>query len=466
MPRSVKRLDRPWSRAAGVVVVAALLSAVAGCGSRLTTEEIRAGSVVSGGRSADGAVADAGPGEQESVSDVGDAPTATTIGGAGAPTAAGGATDAAGQAPAARAGGPKSPIIIGYVGWLSGTGGETMSPTRDVWVAWSRVVNARGGINGHPVQLLVGDHGGNESRAVSIARDFVENKGAIALTHGSGGPAISEYAKSKGVPIVGTVMTGGTSNTNPMVFPPYGSAENTTWGTIHLIKRAGKTKMASVYCAESGDCEDGAQRIKREAAAQGIQVVSEQRYSVTAPDYTAECIQMRSAGAEIVYPTGDTGSMIRMAKACARQNFRPIWISPTMNDAVAKVPEFENAIALSPALPWFLRGGSPAVDEYVQALQKYVPSRLTNGNVFMGWAWVSAKLFEKAAQKVGDKPTSQDILEGLWSMKGETLGGLTPGKAARTFTRNQPTPETYCVFEGRMRNGKWEATQGLAPICR
>jgi branched-chain amino acid transport system substrate-binding protein len=466
----VNRFDRARSRTAGIVVAASLVALVAGCGSRLTSEEIRAESVVEGNSGRDGVSGPAGPGAQDEAIGAGDEAgedvTVTTVAGAGAPGASGDAAAPAGQAPAARPGGPKAPIIIGYVGWLSGTGGETMSPTRDVWVAWSRAVNARGGINGHPVQLLVGDHGGNESRAVSVARDFVENKGAIVLTHGSGGPAISEYAKSKGVPIVGTVLTGGAWNSNPMLFPPFGSAENTSWGVVHLIKRSGKTKMASVYCAESNDCATGNERIKREAAAQGVQLVSEQRYSVTAPDYTAECIQMQRAGAEVVYPTGDTGSMIRMAKACARQNFRPIWISPTMSDGVAAVPEFENAIAMTPAMPWFLRGGSPAVDEYAQALQKYVPTRLTNGNVFQAWAWVSAKLLEKAAAKVGDKPTSQDILEGLWSMKGETLGGLTPGKAARTFNRNQPTPETFCVFEGRLRNGKWEAPQGLAPLCR
>ena len=357
--------------------------------------------------------------------------------------------------------------MVGFVGWLSGTGGETIAGVRDAWVVWSRAVNARGGINGHKVQLLVGDHGGNESRAVAIARDFVENKGAVVLTTGSGGPAVAQYALQKRVPVVGSVMTGDVWNDkNAMAFPPYGAGEATAWGSVRLMKRTGRTKLASIYCAESPDCDYGNQRIKHYAQEEGIQVVSEIRYSVTAPDYTAECIQMRTAGAEIVYPLGDGGSMIRMAKACARQNFHPIWVSPTMDDNVTRLPEFEGAIAVSSVFPWFLRSASPAIDEYVAAFQKYAPARLARGSLFVPEGWVSAKLLEKAAEKVGDKPTSENILEGLWSMNGETLGGLLPGRMARTFRRDQPTPESYCVFDTRLTGGRWTAPSGLEPICR
>jgi branched-chain amino acid transport system substrate-binding protein len=440
------------------VAVAAATSLLAACGSRLSTEEIKAESVGTPGGSSQTAIGPGGvSGGGDTTSGGGPATVDTTLSNAapgtnGTKSAGGGNT-----AKAAAVSANKAPIVIGYIGWLSGTGGETMSPTRDAWVAWSRAVNARGGINGHKIELLIGDHGGNESRAVAVARDFVENKGAIALTTGSGGPAIAEYAKSKNIPVIGTVMTGGTWNSNPMEFPPFGANDANSWGVARLIKRAGKTKMASIYCAESADCADGAERIKKYAADEGIQIVNQQRYSVVAADYTAECIQMRGSGAEVVYPTGDTGSMVRMAKACSRQGFNPIWISPTMDDSVTSV---------TPTFPWFMRSGNPAIDEMTSALRTYAPSRLTKANVFLSEAWVSAKLFEKAVQNVGDKPTSQQILDALWSMKNESLGGLLLGRAARTFTRGQPTPETFCVYDTKLVNGKWTAPSGLNPVCR
>jgi branched-chain amino acid transport system substrate-binding protein len=467
----VRNLVRAQRSTAVWVAAAMVMVGLTGCGSRLTSEEIRAEGVVNSRSGSDesgdavgveiGDDAEAGAdGELSDDGSSGGSGSTKRKGSTSGPVAANEGGGGGGG------GGNKAPITIGYIGWLSGTGGETMSPTRDMWVAWSRAVNARGGINGHKVNLLIGDHGGVESRAVSLARDFVENKGAIALTTGSGGPAVGEYAKSKRIPVVGTIMTGGTWNANPYQFPPFGAAEASSWGAARLIKRTGKTKVASIYCAESSDCADGAERIKKYAAQEGIEIVSQQQYSVVGADYTAECIRMRGSGAQVVYPTGDTGSMIRMAKACSRQNFRPIWISPTMDDSVASVAEFENAIAVTPAFPWFLRSGNPGIDEMVAALRTYAPGRLTKSNLFMSQAWVSAKLFEKAAEKVGDKPTSQEILDALWSMKGETLGGLTAGRAARSFTRDQPTPETFCVFDTKLVRGKWTAPSGLTPICR
>src|SRR5947207_12794878 len=45
----------------------------------------------------------------------------------------------------------------------------------------ARYVNDHGGLNGHPMQVVTGDAGGDPARALSIVRDMVENKGAIAL---------------------------------------------------------------------------------------------------------------------------------------------------------------------------------------------------------------------------------------------------------------------------------------------
>jgi branched-chain amino acid transport system substrate-binding protein len=446
------------------LAIAVAVTLVSACGSRLSTAEIRAQGVVESSLSDTGGNTDleAVSGEDTTPGADPDDPEATDGPGGGK------SKTPVGQQIAPKSdGGSKEPIIIGYIGWLSGTGGETMSPTRDVWVAWSKAVNARGGINGHPVKLLVGDMGGNEERGISVARDFVENKGAIVLTLGGvPGAGIPNYAKSKGIPVLGSVPTTGQWHNNPMMFPPWGSTEANSWGAARMIKRSGKTKVAQVYCIESPDCADGAARMQRWAKVEGIEIVSSQRYSVVGANYTAECLNMKGSGAQVVYPTGDTGSMVRMAKACAQQGFKPIWVSPTMADNVASVPMFEGAIAITPAFPWFMRSGSPAIEEYTATIGKYASARLSNGSLFMAEAWVSVKLLEKAAANVGDKPTSQDILNGLWAMKGETLGGLTSGPLAITFTKDQPTPEKFCVFDTKLVGGKWQAPSGLTPVCR
>jgi len=451
-----------------VLTCCLLASLCAACGSRLTKSEIRAENAVTakispGAGDATGSD-EAGAGSDAAAAGSTQDAASSAAGGAASAGATGGPGAAGGTSAGAKsAGGSKAPIVIGYIAWLSGFGGDTISPSRDAWQAWAKSVNARGGINGHPVQVLIGDHGGDEARGLSIARDFVENKHAVALSLNPNGTAMTDYAKSKSIPVIGSILTGPTWNSNPMEFPPFGAELATSWGSAFLIKRSGMTKVASMFCAESADCEAGSERFAKATQEAGLQLVAKQRYSETQPDFTAECLQMRNAGAQAVYPTGSTAAMIRMAKSCSRQGFKPVWLSPTMDDSVASVPEFENAIAYTPVFPWFLRTGNAGVEEYAAAIAKYAPDRMTKGNTFMAWAWASAKLFEKAAEHVSDKPTSQDILNALWSMKGENLGGLIP---PRTFVRDQPTPETYCAYEGRVQGGKWVAPQGLQLACR
>ena len=66
--------------------------------------------------------------------------------------------------------------------------------------------------------------------------------------------------------------------------------------------------------------------------------------------------------------------------------------------------------------------------------------------------WVAGKLLEKAGAGIGEPPTSAAILEGLWGLKDETLGGLTN---PLTFVREKPAPPTVCWYNLLVRHGSW-----------
>jgi branched-chain amino acid transport system substrate-binding protein len=435
------------------------------CGSRLSTEEIRAQGVVHGGggdvaaeTATDGDVGSPGSGTEEDG-------TVTTLAGSGPVTDAGGATQSVGAAAAAGSTGPKAPIIVGLVGSFSGIAGPPSRPVADIWAAWSKMINAKGGINGHKVQLLVGDDGTNAARSISIAQDFVENKKAIALSYmGPDTVAFANWAKSKNIPVIGSPPGDPVWHTNPRMFPASAGVDAGAWGQARLMKEKGARKVGVVWCAESPICKAAADKFAAQAKEQGLDVVYQGQVSLAAPDYTAECLQMKSAGAEAVSTATTNDAALRIATSCSRQAYKPKWTTSAADDRMAKSPDFDGALSATQAFPWFLRSGAPGVDEYVQALTKYAPSRLTDGNSLQATAWASAKIFELAAQKVSDQPTTQDILNGLWSIKGATLGGMAPGGAARSYTKDQPTPDTYCVFPAQVAGGKW--TGSLTPICR
>jgi branched-chain amino acid transport system substrate-binding protein len=276
----------------------------------------------------------------------------------------------------------------------------------------------------------------------------------------------ADYAKEKSIPVIGTIPGTSVWNENPKLFPPFPATESASWGAARLIKRAGKTKVAFMGCVETEDCSTGKDKFVKYSQEEGLTVVYTGQYSVVQPDFTSDCLQLQSKGAEAVFPVGDNNSMVRMAQDCARQGYHPVWVTATPHDSLAKNPDFDGAIAVTGAFPWFLRSENPAIADYAAALQQYAPERVSDGSSFLSWAWQSAKVLELAAANVSDTPTSQDILTGLWSMQGNTIEGLAPEGMARTFTQNQPTTEILCIFDVRIQGGAWVAPQGLTPVCR
>jgi branched-chain amino acid transport system substrate-binding protein len=459
-----------WSIAAG-----SILGLTAGCGSRLSTEEVLAGNGRPEAVAAATTARSGGPAVATASKDAeGTLAGGTPLTAAPEDAATGSGATAAGALSSSSSAGvgdtTKAPIVVGFVGYLSGIGSTIGVPARDAWVAWQRLVNARGGINGHPVQLLIGDDGGNESRGIAMARDFVENKGAIALTWMSAEiTGLGNYARSKGVAVVGNGVFDEDWNRNPMLFPVTPNTLGASWAEVRQAKDVGATKVATIYCVEAAACKVYRDLFHAEAAAQGLQVVHDSAMSLTQPDFTAECLRMRNAGAELVIPWADNNSAARMAQSCARQGYRPIWEMTSVDDSMASVPEFDGAIAPLLAFPWFVRSGSPGVDEYVQAFQQFAPARLREGSNTQTYGWVSAKVFEQAARhatRASGRPTRTHILDGLWAIKVDTIGGIYPGPMARTFTRGRPTPETYCYFDARIRGGRWVAPNGIRPTCR
>jgi branched-chain amino acid transport system substrate-binding protein len=83
-------------------------------------------------------------------------------------------------------------------------------------------------------------------------------------------------------------------------------------------------------------------------------------------------------------------------------------------------------------------------------MAQYAPGVPLVGSPTFGWA--SAKLFEKAAEHIGDQPTSASVLDGLWGIRNETLGGLT---MPLTFDRDKDAPRPLCYFPYTVTNGAY-----------
>jgi branched-chain amino acid transport system substrate-binding protein len=77
-------------------------------------------------------------------------------------------------------------------------------------------------------------------------------------------------------------------------------------------------------------------------------------------------------------------------------------------------------------------------------------------------AWAAGELFQAAVAGSGSSTvTSASILNGLYNLHADTLGGFAP---PLTFTKGQPA-DIKCFFIIRIQNGKYLEPQGLKTSC-
>jgi branched-chain amino acid transport system substrate-binding protein len=473
-----QRPFRPPARGARttIAVVTACLLVTAACGSRLpTAQHVSAHGDWSDQLADDPTATDrrAGVG---SVPGSGEAPTAGAVASAGAERAdgtstgheadaAGGASDPGRGVRSPNGAGDTTPIVIGSVGNYSGVPGAAQVPGVRAVQVWVNSVNHRGGVAGHPIELIVVDDGGDPARHRAAVQDLVENRGVIAFV-GQFASQTSDAARSfleeRRIPVIGG--TGETFHNSPLFFPDFPSTPDVAFGAMRDGRRfTGKTKLATLTCVESATCSQYKSATRQFAAEVGIEIVYQADISVAQPDYTAECLRANAAGAELLLPVGDANTVRRVMESCARQGSSATLLNTLPHANQEGVDLFEGSVAANKAFPFMGVPGNQTTDAYLAAFEQFAPDEPLNTVTAGGWA--SAKIFEKAVvDGIGTgAPSSDKLLEALWTFDGETLGGLTV--PLRFGRGNNPTTDN-CWFSMVLTSGRWTTPDGLEPGCR
>src|ERR1700722_13765356 len=75
----------------------------------------------------------------------------------------------------------KAPIVLGDVCSCTGPEASSVAQTSPTLEAWAKYVTAHGGINGHPVQLIVKDDGYNPTTSLADVQTLVTADHVVAL---------------------------------------------------------------------------------------------------------------------------------------------------------------------------------------------------------------------------------------------------------------------------------------------
>jgi branched-chain amino acid transport system substrate-binding protein len=194
--------------------------------------------------------------------------------------------------------------------------------------------------------------------------------------------------------------------------------------------------------------------VNRQAAVEyaerhNISVVHEAQVSLAQPDFTAETVSARRAGAEAVVTLIDLQSMIRVVRSAARQGWEPTFGgSFAFDTADAEAADIlDGLLSSSLTLNW---SASPKMADYRDAVARFVPGGKLGGQGANAWA--QGKLIEAAARHLSGQPlTGATLIDGLDKLDNETLGGIVP---PQRFPKGK-AHYNPCIVPIKLTGGKW-----------
>jgi branched-chain amino acid transport system substrate-binding protein len=422
-----------------------LVAGAASGGSQTSGQAGTKSTVVAGGAAGSGATGTAGSGSSGSSGSSGAAG-----GPSSGPAASGGPT--AGKVGAASG----STINLGNVGTYSGLIGAIFSGAQQTLQAWAAYTNAHGGLNGHPVHLFIEDDGGDPSTNQTEVQQEVTQDHVIAFV-GNLEPltasASVSYLQQQNIPVIGGDSASAQWWQSPMLFPQASYIGGESNQSVRSDVAAGYTKMGVLYCIEDPTCTLGYSELIQhgDAKADGANPVYSASFSITQPDFTAQCLAAQQAGATVIYFAGDGDSLVRLARDCAAQGYKPLYDADSIGvTAAVQADSLLNGLFSTQSnFPW-VDTSTPAQATYQTAMKTYAPS--VAGSATTAAEWAAGMLAVAADQNLGATPTSAEFLQGLWSIKNNDLGGLAP---PLTFNAHAlPTP-SQCYYQMILKNGQF-----------
>ena len=215
------------------------------------------------------------------------------------------------------------PIKIGAFFALSGPAAPIGTPTKLVAEMVVDQINQAGGINGRPIELVVGDTESDPAKAASIAKKFIfaDKVAAIIGPSTTGeGMQVKKIVEEAGMP---TFMTVGgdppiMKETGPFTYI-FKSPQRSSTAIKKLYGYLKEKKLTKVALLTASDPfgKDGAVWLKKLAPDFGITLVAEESFGPKDTDMTPQLTKIKNAAPQaiIVWTIGPAGAIVAKNKA-------------------------------------------------------------------------------------------------------------------------------------------------------
>jgi branched-chain amino acid transport system substrate-binding protein len=361
-----------------------------------------------------------------------------------------------------------APIVVGSICDCTGPFASDQGSIPGSVKAWEETVNAEGGINGHPVEVKLEDDEANPTKTAAAAKKLVQQDHVVAMAgaFSVAAAAYVPYLEEQKIPMIGGYASEASVSNSPIFFPSSANQATVQYLAAQEAVEAGKKKLAMLYCVESPQCEQISTAQEAFMKELGGSVVSSAKISATEPNFIAQCVAAKEAGAEAMYPVGGASTGVKVFEDCEQQGVEvtPLGVSSTAGNEFLPLPIAEGMIVTQFNLS--VTDTSTEGGKYFRgSTEKYQPEVLTSeafgpGNMLV---WSGLQLFRAAAEKANFAPgmPPAELEKALYTFKNETLGGISP---PLTFEKGK-SKFVNCGFVEEISEEAFAPKEGAEPTC-
>jgi len=320
-------------------------------------------------------------------------------------------------------------LRIGQPSGFTGSVAAGVKENTDGAKLYFDAVNARGGVNGQPIELISVDDKFDPKLTVELGRELITKRGVLALFLNRGTPhsqALKPLLAEYKVPLVAP-STGAMAlhePVNPWIFNVRATYQREAARAIEHLASIGQNRIAILETDDSFGA-DGAAGAMQGFAKVKLEPVLRQKTPREKPDFSAvaaEIAKLQAHAVMVIASAGNTANAVHALRA-AGSRAQVVTLSNNASEGFIKLlGEHARGVIVTQVFP-NERSVSYGLIKEAQDLAK--AKGLDGVSPAMMEGFAAAKVLTEGLRRAGPNPTPQKLRDALEGMSRFDLGGLT-----------------------------------------
>ncbi|MCL6589941.1 MAG: ABC transporter substrate-binding protein [Firmicutes bacterium] len=306
-----------------------------------------------------------------------------------------------------------SPYVVGAFLSVTGPNAPLGAPERDTLLMLAKQINQAGGINGHPLKLVIEDDASDNTKAVIAVKKLIEQDRVCAIIGGSGtGPTMAVIPITEEAKIPQIALAAGIAITDPIksfVFRVAPTDYIMAGKIFSYFAKHKITRIAVIYDSNAYGTS-GRDQIRILAAKNKALIVAEESFASADTDMTVQLTKIRAAKPQAIICWGTNPGPAQVAKGVKQLAIKtPLFMSHGVaNQAFLDQagPAAEGVIlpAVKLIIANELKSSDPQKKILLQFAESFQKTYNRPADHYGGHAWDALNIIVQALKKAGNDP--------------------------------------------------------------